>query len=195
MGAALRNDLAPERIFYLCSRQTQRRSVFTGKRSFVHSGRVFPFFLLANFFFYQHLGWAPREVQKNSVKWRHLATALAKGGGWFTLIGLWSTQYRMMVKSKTCEEIVPAGSLSHGGDVAVYVFWHKLTELAHSFLFCSCVCFCLYGPFNCISFHKFSRQLSAFSHCSFGLISVLLVLSTIISLMKVSLSPDIIFCG
>ena len=25
---------------------------------------------------------------------------------------------------------------------------HKLTELAHSFL----VCFCLYGPFNCISF-------------------------------------------
>ena len=44
---------------------------------------------------------------------------------------------------------VPAGSPSRGGDVAVYV-WHKPTELSHSFLFCSCVCFCLYGPFNCI---------------------------------------------
>ena len=46
---------------------------------------------------------------------------------------------------------VPAGSPSCGGDVMVYV-WHKLTDLAHSFLFCSCVCFCLYGPFSCISF-------------------------------------------
>ena len=27
---------------------------------------------------------------------------------------------------------------------------HKPTELAHSFLFCSCVYFCLYGSFNCI---------------------------------------------
>ena len=34
-------------------------------------------------------------------------------------------------------------------------FWHKPTELAHSFLFCSCAYFCL--SFNCISFHKFSR--------------------------------------
>ena len=37
----------------------------------------------------------------------------------------------------------------------------------------------VYGPFNCISFHKFSRQLSAFSLCSPGLNSALLVLSTI----------------
>ena len=42
---------------------------------------------------------------------------------------------------------VPTVSPSRGGDVAVFV---------HSFLFCSGVCFCLYGPFNCISFHKFS---------------------------------------
>ena len=40
--------------------------------------------------------------------------------------------------------------------------WHKPTELAHSFLFYSCVCFCLYGPFNFISFHKFSRHNSLF---------------------------------
>ena len=37
-------------------------------------------------------------------------------------------------------------------------FWYKPTELTHSFLFCSCVCFCLYGPFNSISFHEFFRQ-------------------------------------
>ena len=51
------------------------------------------------------------------------------------------------------------------------------------------------GPFNRILFHKFSRQLSAFSLCSSGLISALLVLSTIYLFMKASLSPDIILCG
>ena len=73
--------------------------------------------------------------------------------------------------------------------------WHNPTELAHSFSLCSRVCFCLYGPFNCISFHKFSRQLSSFSLCSSGLISVLLVLSTVYLFMEVSLSPDLILCG
>ena len=51
---------------------------------------------------------------------------------------------------------------------------HKPTELAHSFFF-----FCLYGPFNCISFHELYWQLSAFSPCSSGRISALLVFSTI----------------
>ena len=69
---------------------------------------------------------------------------------------------------------------------------HKLTELALSFLFCSCVCFCLYGPFSSVSFHKFSRQLFTFS---LGLYSASLVLSTIYLFIKVSLSPDIILCG
>ena len=85
--------------------------------------------------------------------------------------------------------VVPAGSFSHGRDVTVYV-WHTPTELAHSFLFYSCVCFCLYGPFNCISFHKFSRRLSVFSLCSAGLIPALLALSTVYFLMKVYLIPD-----
>ena len=67
--------------------------------------------------------------------------------------------------------------------------WHKPTELAHSVLFCSWVCFCLDGPFNCISFHKFSRQLSAFSLCSSDLSYALLVLSTVCLVVKVSLSP------
>ena len=88
---------------------------------------------------------------------------------------------------------VPAGSPSRGGDVVVYV-GYKPAELAHSFLFRSCVYFCLCGPFNCIPFQKFSRQLSAFSLCSSGLISASLVLSTIL-FMKLSLSPDIILSG
>ena len=91
--------------------------------------------------------------------------------------------------------VVPAGTPSRGGDVMVYVTDTKLTKLAHSFLFCSCVCFCLYGPFNSISFHKFSRQLFVFSLCSSGLHSALMVLSTIYLFMKVSLSPDVIPCG
>ena len=74
-------------------------------------------------------------------------------------------------------------------------FRHKLSELVQSFLFCSYVCLCLYGPFNCISFHKFSRQFSAFSLCSASLISVSLDLSTICLCMKASSSPDIILCG
>ena len=73
--------------------------------------------------------------------------------------------------------------------------WHKPFELAHSFLFCSFVCFCLYGPFKCISFHTFSRQLSAFSLCSSGLMSALLVVTTVYLFMKVFFSPDIILCG
>ena len=46
------------------------------------------------------------------------------------------------------------------------------------------VCFCFHGPFNCISFHKFSQQLSALSVCSYSLISALLALSTIFSLYE-----------
>ena len=67
--------------------------------------------------------------------------------------------------------------------------WHKQTELAQSFLFCSCIYFCLYGPFNRTSFHKFPRQLSVFSLCSSSLISALLFLSTLCLFMKISCNP------
>ena len=63
------------------------------------------------------------------------------------------------------------------------------------FFFCSCAYFCFYGPFNCISFHKFFRQLSVFSLCPSGLTSASLILSTTDLLMKVSFSPDIIPSG
>ena len=67
--------------------------------------------------------------------------------------------------------------------------WRKPTELAHSCLFCSCVYFCLHGPFHCVSFHKLSQQLSAFSLCSSGLIAAILVLSTILYLYESFLQP------
>ena len=81
------------------------------------------------------------------------------------------------------QSLSPEGPPSRGGDVTVYV-WHKPTKLAHSFSFCSCGYFCLYCPLNCISFHKFSRQLSGFWLCSSGLISALLALSTIYPLWE-----------
>ena len=90
--------------------------------------------------------------------------------------------------------VVPKGSPSRGGDVTVHV-WHKPAELTHSSLFCSCVYFCLYGPFNCFSFHKLSRQFSVFWLGSSGLISAWLVLSTIYLFVRVSFSPDIIRSG
>ena len=77
---------------------------------------------------------------------------------------------------------VPAGSPSRGRNVAIYVFDINQPSLCTPFLFCSCVCFCLYDPFNCISFHEFSRQLSTFSLCFSGLISALLVLLSCICL-------------
>ena len=78
--------------------------------------------------------------------------------------------------SATSTTVINNFTPSHGGDVTVCA-WHK-TNLAHSFLFCSCVYFCVYGPCNCISFHKFFWQLFIFSLCSSGLVFALLVLST-----------------
>ena len=72
---------------------------------------------------------------------------------------------------------VPTGSPSCGGEVAVYVF--DINQLSSPTPFCSVLVsvsvlflFSVYCSFNCISFHKFSRPLSAFSLCSSGLISV-----------------------
>ena len=49
-------------------------------------------------------------------------------------------------------------------DVVVYVSDINQLSMPTPFPpFCSCVCFCLYGPFNRSSVHKFSRQFSAFS--------------------------------
>ena len=69
------------------------------------------------------------------------------------------------------------------------------TTTSNLFILFLCLFHSVYGPFNYISYHEFSRQLSAFSLCSSGLISALLVLWTIYLFMEVSFSPDIIHCG
>ena len=63
-----------------------------------------------------------------------------------------------------------ASSPSRGGDVTVYVFNINQPSLPTPFILFLCLCLS-YGPFNCISFHKFSPQFSAFSLCSPSFIS------------------------
>ena len=78
---------------------------------------------------------------------------------------------------------VSVGSPSRGGDVLVYVFDINQPSLPTPFTLFLWL-FLSYGPFTCISFHKFSRKLSTFSISSFGLNSALLVLSTIYLFMS-----------
>ena len=90
---------------------------------------------------------------------------------------------------------VPEGSPSHGGGVTVHVKdtnQPSLPTTFHSVLVSISVFITLSTVFYYIIFF---RHLSVFSLCSFGLISVLLVLSTIYLFMKVSFSPDIIPSG
>ena len=65
---------------------------------------------------------------------------------------------------------VPAGSPSRGGDVKFSVLDINQASLPTPFILFLCL-FLSYGPFTCISFHKFSRQLSVSSLCSPSLIS------------------------
>ena len=87
-----------------------------------------------------------------------------------------------------------AGTFSWWGCCGLSL-WHKPTELACSLFLC--LFFCLQIPFNCISFHKFSRQLSASSLCVFPVSHLphwsFQLYDDIFK--KVSLSHDIILCG
>ena len=71
--------------------------------------------------------------------------------------------------------MVPSGSPLCGGDVAVYVFDINQASLPTPFLF--------------------YLTTSAFSLCSFGLFSALMVLSALYLFMKVSFGPDTVLCG
>ena len=75
----------------------------------------------------------------------------------------------LYIKSRYACFCVPIGSPSRGRDVTVYVLNILTDRACPLFVFCSCVCFCVYGPFKCISFNKFSQEISAFSLCSSGL--------------------------
>ena len=91
--------------------------------------------------------------------------------------------------------MVPAGSPSRGGDVTVYVPAINQPSLPtpfYSVLVSVSDLMALSTVFHSINF---PRQLSAFSLCSSGLISAILVLSTIYLFVKVSLSPAIILCS
>ena len=93
-------------------------------------------------------------------------------------------------------EIFPTGSPSRDEDVAVYVFDINQPSLPtpfYSVLVPISVFVALSTVFRFIM--KVCPQLSAFSPCSSGLHSALLVLSTYYLIRKVSFSPDIILCG
>ena len=87
------------------------------------------------------------------------------------------------------------GSLSHGGDVTVYVLdIHMPTELAHSFysvLVSVSVFMALSTKFHSI----ISPDNSPLSHSFLLVLLCLIGPFNYISLMKVSLSHDIILCG
>ena len=84
---------------------------------------------------------------------------------------------------------VHAGSPSCGGDVTnracPLLFYTVLVSVSVFF-----------GPFNCISFYKFSQQLSVFSLCSSGLISLPCWFFQLhVSLWQSPISPDVIPSG
>ena len=84
----------------------------------------------------------------------------------------------------------PAGSPSHGGDVAVYV--SDINHPSLSTAFCSVLMsIFVFMPIELY----FIPYIFGFSLCSSGLISALLVFSNIWLFMKVSFSPDVILCG
>ena len=88
---------------------------------------------------------------------------------------------------------VPVGLPSRGGYVMVYVL--DIDQLSLPTLFILFLCLSSW-PFQLNLIPEILLTfLSAFSLCSSGLTSALLVLSTIYLFMKVSLSPDIILCG
>ena len=89
-----------------------------------------------------------------------------------TLTAIVTTKYKQSVLAKS-----PRGLKLHVVGMLWFMSDVNQPSSPTPFLFCPCVCFFLYSPFNCISFHNFSRQLSAFSLFSSGLISTFLALS------------------
>ena len=80
--------------------------------------------------------------------------------------------------SKVSSVQIPVGSPSRGGDIAVFVLDIDQQSLPTLFVLSLCLFLSLWS-FQLYFIPKFSRQLSAFSLCSSGLISALLVFSTI----------------
>ena len=73
--------------------------------------------------------------------------------------------WRLSLVAMFSAQIRSVSSASRSGHHGLTFTWwgccklcqrHEPAVLAHSFLYYSCVCFCLYGPFNFISIHEFS---------------------------------------
>ena len=88
-------------------------------------------------------------------------------------------------------QLIPAGSPSRGGDVAIYVFDIKQASLPTSF-YSVLVSVSVFMALSTVFYSINSPNNSPLPHSVFFcLVSVLLVLSTIYLFMKVFLNPDI----
>ena len=85
------------------------------------------------------------------------------------------------------------GSPSRGGDVAVYVLDINQRSLPTPF-YCPLVSISVFMALSTV-FHLINSPDNSPLSQSVLLVSAFLVLSTIYLFMKVSFSPDIIFCG
>ena len=108
---------------------------------------------------------------------------------WSSAVRVHDSQAYRNSKQYLLSALVRAGSPSRGGDVTVYVLNINQPSLPIPFYSVLVSIYVFMAFSNCISSHKFSRQLSAFSLCSSGLISALLVLSTIKSFYESLLQP------
>ena len=86
------------------------------------------------------------------------------------------------------------GLTSRAGDVAVDVFDINQPSLSASF-YSLLASFSVFMALSTVFYSITSPDNSPLSHCSSGLLSALLVLSTRYLLMKVSFSPDLILRG
>ena len=74
------------------------------------------------------------------------STAMKRGPCWLTLKNKGSRLLKPSARGNFSVSPSPRGlTFTWWGCCGLY-FWRNPTELVHSFLSCSCVCFCFYGP-------------------------------------------------
>ena len=117
-------------------------------------------------------------------------------GGWLGSQPQLTNNLCMCMTLVLCSIIrVPAGSPSRGGGFCDLRPWHKPAEFAHSFLFCSCVYFCISCPFNCIPFHKILPTILCFLTLFFPFYFCFIGPCNYVSLYESLPNPDIIRSG
>ena len=110
--------------------------------------------------------WASQPVQtSNRTQQTKTPVSLTN----WKLAGVGSFWHCLSGNRSLTPALVPAGSPSRGGDVTVYVLDINQPSLPTLFIQFLCLFLPLW-PFQRYFIYKFSRQLSAFSLCSSGLI-------------------------